>query len=300
MTTTAKRSKAGASTWRVFHRAAIPYLLLLLVVALVSPVLWFALSGQEKVSLWYWFVLLAAFLLSLRWLHKKIDVADARWGVGARAEREVGRELEKLHKDGFHVFHDWLPEDRGNVDHFVVGPQGVFAIETKGWTGEITCEADKLLKNGRSLIGKDPIKQVKGEAKDVSRLILEARSFQTFVNPILCFSQADLRCYSVVDGVEVTDVGSLRRIIASGPIRNAPQRVRSISYFLEKHLGAGPAAKPGLPPEEPGKLKKLFRLDRVFVALYVGYWLVLSIVFAGPTVQLFEGLAGLYRFFETL
>lgn len=149
-------------------------------------------------------------------------------------------------------------------------------------------------------MGNDPIKQVKGEAVDVKRLIEESRSLETWVDPILCFSQAELRCYEMVRGVEVTDIGSLRRVILARPLRYPPQRVRSISYFLEKHLGVRPAAKPGLPPEEPSRLKKLFRLDRAFVALYIAYWLVLSIVFAGPTAQLFEGLAGLYRFFETL
>ncbi len=91
------------------------------------------------------------------WLNKRTDSIDARSGVGARAETEVGQDLEKLHKDGFYVFHDWLPEGRGNVDHFVVGPQGVFAIEGKGWTGEITCKDGELLKNGRPIMGKNRI-----------------------------------------------------------------------------------------------------------------------------------------------
>ena len=35
-------------------------------------------------------------------------------------------------RDGFAVFHD-VPGDKAfNVDHVVIGPQGVFAVETKG------------------------------------------------------------------------------------------------------------------------------------------------------------------------
>ena len=295
-----KRSKAGAYAWRRFHRAAIPSILVFLAAVLGFPLLLFEMLSREGVSVWLTLFLFAAFLLSMRWVNKGIDVVDARWGVGARAEREVGRELEKLHKDGFHVFHDWLPENRGNVDHFVVGPQGVFAIETKGRSGEITCENGKLFKDGRPLVGKDPIKQVKGEAADVKRLISETRSFETWVNPIVCFNRADLRCYGTVDGVEITNPGSLRRIIAGGPVRYAPERVRSISYFLEKHLEVAPAARPGSPPEVPGRLKEIFRLDRVFVVAYAAYWLVLSIVFAGATAQLFEDLAKLFGAFEGL
>lgn len=64
---------------------------------------------------------------------KATDEINARWGEGARGEFRVGEELEKLYKDGFHGFHDWY-SGRGNVDHFVVGAQGIFAVETKAWT----------------------------------------------------------------------------------------------------------------------------------------------------------------------
>ena len=56
----------------------------------------------------------------------------------------MGQELERLYQEGFFVFHDW-DSGKGNVDHFVVGPKGVFAVETKALKGEITCENEKLL-----------------------------------------------------------------------------------------------------------------------------------------------------------
>ena len=49
---------------------------------------------------------------------------------GLVGEQVVGHELTKLLRDGFHVFHD-IELDGENVDHVVVGPSGVFAIETK-------------------------------------------------------------------------------------------------------------------------------------------------------------------------
>ena len=44
-------------------------------------------------------------------------------------ERIVGEHLKMLMVDGYHVFHD-LQFEECNVDHAVVGPGGVFAIET--------------------------------------------------------------------------------------------------------------------------------------------------------------------------
>jgi len=50
--------------------------------------------------------------------------------LGFMGERVVGEALNQLLRDGFHVFHD-LPFDGFNIDHVVVGPPGVFTIETK-------------------------------------------------------------------------------------------------------------------------------------------------------------------------
>jgi hypothetical protein len=60
-------------------------------------------------------------------------VADdaVHWIRGARAERSVGEELEALRRDGFVVLHDVEALGRGNIDHIVSGPTGVYVVETK-------------------------------------------------------------------------------------------------------------------------------------------------------------------------
>ena len=48
------------------------------------------------------------------------------------AEISVGQELGELGRAGYRIFHDFPVEDAGfNIDHIVVGPAGVFAVETK-------------------------------------------------------------------------------------------------------------------------------------------------------------------------
>jgi len=54
----------------------------------------------------------------------------AAYRLGFQGERFVAEELNQLIADGFRVFHD-VPFDKYNIDHVVVGPAGVFAIETK-------------------------------------------------------------------------------------------------------------------------------------------------------------------------
>lgn len=56
--------------------------------------------------------------------------------LGLDAELAVGQELDQLMREGAFVFHD-LPTERFNIDHVVVARQGVFAIETKGYSKPI-------------------------------------------------------------------------------------------------------------------------------------------------------------------
>jgi hypothetical protein len=54
----------------------------------------------------------------------------ACYQLGFQGERYVAEELNQLMADGFHVFHD-VPFENYNMDHVLVGPTGVFVVETK-------------------------------------------------------------------------------------------------------------------------------------------------------------------------
>jgi hypothetical protein len=58
-----------------------------------------------------------------------------RWARGARGEEEIGRLLEGL-GDGWVSLHD-IDTGRGNIDHVVIGPAGLFTIEAKSHRGRI-------------------------------------------------------------------------------------------------------------------------------------------------------------------
>jgi len=50
--------------------------------------------------------------------------------LGLDGELSVAEELNKLMLDGYHVYHDF-PANKFNIDHILIGPTGVFAVETK-------------------------------------------------------------------------------------------------------------------------------------------------------------------------
>ncbi len=63
---------------------------------------------------------------------KLIPLTRTLWQyrLGFDGERAVGEELTQLLAEGYRVFHD-LPFENFNIDHVIVGPSGVYAVETK-------------------------------------------------------------------------------------------------------------------------------------------------------------------------
>lgn len=72
----------------------------------------------------------ALLVFLLRWTFKtKTELTDYR--LGFHGERAVAEELNQLMRDGCRVFHDVPIDPYGNIDHVIVSPVGVFAVETK-------------------------------------------------------------------------------------------------------------------------------------------------------------------------
>jgi Nuclease-related domain len=68
------------------------------------------------------------------------------WRRGAKGERRTARLLDRLGREGYVSFHDLaMPGSPANLDHLVVGPSGVFVIDSKQWTGRILQSSDGLI-----------------------------------------------------------------------------------------------------------------------------------------------------------
>jgi hypothetical protein len=59
-----------------------------------------------------------------------------RWDRGAEGEEHVGRMLDAMREHGWQPLHD-VSFGRGNIDHVLIGPGGLFTIETKSHPGRI-------------------------------------------------------------------------------------------------------------------------------------------------------------------
>lgn len=107
---------------------------------------------------------------------------------GERGELKMAEVLEELSGEGYRVFHD-IVRDGFNIDHVVVGPGGVFAIETKfrSGRGEITFRNGEGLFIDGVLEEKDSLKQARAHAAEMNRLIQEHCGRFEWVRPLVVF-----------------------------------------------------------------------------------------------------------------
>ena len=135
-----------------------------------------------------------------------------RFFKGARGEEKVAAVLRSL-PDACHVFNDFAA-GRAHVDHVVVGPGGVFSVETKSWRGVVTVEDSHILLDGQ-LPDRDPLAQTLREAALV-RTALAARGWTGDVTPVLVFaSNAFAARRAEVRGVTIVNLDELKAGFAS-------------------------------------------------------------------------------------
>ncbi|MCC7300171.1 MAG: NERD domain-containing protein [Verrucomicrobia bacterium] len=105
---------------------------------------------------------------------------------GAEGEETVARALSFLPANHT-VFNDLQLEPRGvSFDHIVVSPAGIFVIETKNWSGEITFQNGQVLYNGHAP-SRPPLKQVREEAAALLDHLAASGCPAVPVYPVICF-----------------------------------------------------------------------------------------------------------------
>jgi hypothetical protein len=116
------------------------------------------------------------------WRLRFLPSEQARtWQRGAHGERHTARLLDRLTRDRYVVFHDLaVPGNTSaNVDHLVIGPSGVFVIDSKQWTGSVHQGADGLAWHSHYPLDRS-LETVRWEAETIGRLL------STRVHPLLC------------------------------------------------------------------------------------------------------------------
>lgn len=176
------------------------YLLNLLFLCLPPLVLLqtFLYFGSNKLQLWQLVTVLVLYVLLIYWGTSRLyQLLKQRRNLylGLDAEMAVGQELNHLMLHGCRIFHDF-PAKNFNIDHVVIGPGGVIAVETKGRAkrdqGGGSADA-KVIFNGEYLrfpswLEKNPVLQARRQAVWLQKWLTSAVGQTVKVRPALALA----------------------------------------------------------------------------------------------------------------
>jgi len=190
------------------------------------------------------FSVLVAIGVVLYFLRKLIlnrkDLAKLRLGLDG--EIAVAQALEPLKTKGFFAYHDFQAK-AFNIDHILVGPNGVFAVETKARSkpdrGNNTADS-KVVFDGQQLIFPNykestSIEQAKRQAKWLGKWMSSAVGENIPVSPLLVIPGwwVDIKAKPV--GIKITNGTNLDFItrMNSGALLTEKQ-IKQITHQLEQ------------------------------------------------------------------
>jgi hypothetical protein len=170
-----------------------------------------------------------------------LSADDWPWYQGALGEEFVGRELDRL-PAGWHVFHS-MPIGAGSsdVDHVIVGPPGVFTINTKHHKGaRVWVRGTSVTVNGRR---EQYVRAVQHEAHSVARMLVGPDGVP--VTAYLAVVGADRMDVSgLPDGVEIVHArGLVRSLIRRSEVLSAKE-VESVRQRIEEWSATAPPPSP--------------------------------------------------------
>jgi hypothetical protein len=149
------------------------------------------------------------------------------WRRGAAGERRTAQLLGPLERHGWVVLHDLaVPHSRANIDHLVIGPGGVFVIDSKQYRRRL-----QLDPSGRLWHGRYPLAPAVGVASweaDQAAVVLPDPGMA--VVPIVAVHGAQVPWGKVVvDGVPVVSARRLPSMLRHLPAVLGPERVAAVA-----------------------------------------------------------------------
>ena len=188
---------------------------------------WYLILAGVGLLLMVWIVRIANFRV------KKHETDRMTWRKGALGEYEVGAELERL-PDDYLVFNDVSTQEFGNFDHIVIGPKGIFAIETKNWTGVIGTNAEgEITRNGKPL-WRSHIRMLARKVMMLREQILVlTRRDDLFIYGLMVFPKAYIEAGAKTRNIHCLTVERLYDYFDKCPNRLQPNEIERIARVLK-------------------------------------------------------------------
>lgn len=157
-------------------------------------------------------------------------------------ERAVGQFLEELRIKGYQVLHD-LVGDGFNLDHVLIGPAGVFTIETKTHR-KPTSGRPKIVYDGKTILiaghkpDRDPIIQAKAQAYWLKTLLRDSTGREFFVQPIVVYPGWFVVITAKPDAVLVMNPKALPKFLAKCSTSLSTEDAHLAAYHVRRWMRA--------------------------------------------------------------
>jgi Nuclease-related domain len=149
------------------------------------------------------------------------------WRRGAAGERRTARLLDPLERHGWIVLHDLaVPGSRANIDHLVIGPGGVFVVDSKQYRSRLRLDGSGRLWHGRYPLA-PTLRAVDFEADQAALVLTDP---DVVVVPIVAVHGAQVPWGKVVtNGVPVVAARRLPSMLRALPAVLGPERVADLA-----------------------------------------------------------------------
>ena len=161
-----------------------------------------------------------------------------QWRRPSSAQRRTEAQLKVMQRFGYRVLHARRIQDgNGQIDHFIVGRRGAFAIDSESWDKRLPLR-NKLEKLYHGRFSKNErIDEALAEARNAERLISEelgreikVRAALAIYGPSMPWDSHRLRGVDIIVGTKV------RKWLRSGKDRLTEEEIEEIYWAAQKVL----------------------------------------------------------------
>ncbi|PSL00823.1 nuclease-like protein [Murinocardiopsis flavida] len=161
-----------------------------------------------------------------------------RWRRPSAAQRRTEAQLKVMKRLGYQVLHArGIPGGNGQIDHFIVGRRGAFAIDSESWDKRLPLH-NKLEKLYHGRFSKNErIDEALEEAREAQRLVSEelgrsvsVRAALAIYGPTMPWDHHNLRRVDIIAGTKV------RKWLRTGKDRLTDKEINEIHQAAERAL----------------------------------------------------------------
>lgn len=206
----------------------------------------FGIYDLNKSGYLFYFIGATVFVISGYLFQDKITTAKI-WRAGLKGQEKVEEVLSVLPDEYVLINNLSLPFKNCDIDHLLLGPNGIFLLETKHYKGDVSCIVDdweyqKIGKNGGLYKGyiNNPSRQLKRNIWELktffdkkSKRMFGVTPFPYWIQGMIVFTNEDTELTTKEETVKILKIDQLLKHIQSTREYRIPkEEIQKIAQLL--------------------------------------------------------------------